>query len=317
LTIEKEISKSESQLIELARKLKRICLHREIDSLFHDPQNMDVNLNKLEIIINHIMNTFKNSIIRNASNEKCCKMVSDFLEINYSSKIGKVWLKGFSLCHEFPFDFTLSPHSMNILFPNFQVKNIKFTIQKNVFKFDVFVIDQNKAISVVKTLNQIELYANTLFKNLEFPSESEHINFKNEIKYLLNVCLNECINHKLTASFLEIEEVTSHSIYMKTPQLSLDIESYFDYIEDDIQYRLTLEFGVMETNVIEVVRSKSHFMLLSRNLVMRFGEHLRLKSTMFGNVEYIKKWLEDLFENQLLWRSTELKIFLNYYGNLL
>ena len=95
---------------------------------------------------------------------------------------------------------------INILFLNCIGQSIKLTSKTKVIKSEILEKQQERIITVVKSIKEIETFANLIFKTLELPFNIHHLNFKKEINYLLNVCLNENINKKSICSFLKIND---------------------------------------------------------------------------------------------------------------
>jgi hypothetical protein len=308
--IGKEINKTEEELASLAKELEQ----GQAETIFNDPGKTDLNLMSLERLINRVMNQHKTSLIRDPSIQSMYTRLSDFLGIHWKHRRSSLWLQRFSLCTEFPKHFMISTQNAQIIFPIFLVKFVLYTNKHNIFNLKILIRENNETISIIHSLTHIENFCKTQFPNLSLPVQTENSHFKKDLKYLLNVCLNEISDEHLLCSFLKINKLNLPSILdVDIPKVSLEIESFYGGDEDPLKYRLIFEFLFPNAKRSEVVRSQRQFDLLSHNLRLRFGKDYAIRLELFSNISYVKNWVNMLLENPSIWRSTEFKIFVNFF----
>lgn len=312
--IKKETRKTEKELITFAQEIKKIESPEKVDTFFDNFGKTDLNISNLQETVNKFMNEYRHSIIHEQTKEKKFQLVSKFLGITWNYRSSNLWLKKFSLCTEFPSHFMITAKDAEVIFPNFLVQSVMFTNKDNVFKLSIYIRNERKKMSIIRSLEQIERFAKSQFPKIKLPSNTDNINFIKEIKYLLNVCLNEATNESFICKFLNKKNVTIIPFNMDIPKINLEIESFYGFEEDGMRYKLSFEFGFISLKKSEVIRNLKQFELLSHNLQLRFGSEYVLRPEMFLNINYIKNWLEKMFENELIWRSTEFKIFINYFN---
>lgn len=310
--IRRQMLKTEAELVSLARDLLRLSRKDRTRSVFSDAAQTELDLGDLEDLVNGLMNNLKSSIVHDDFVEKGCQLVADFLQIDWTGVADGVWLKGFSLCSEFRLTFLLTQAQFAELFPNFLVEHVRAANDSRL-RLEVLLKREDRRVAVDKSLGQIEALANDVFPGLDLPADTKHFCFHKDLTYLLNVCLNEHPRQSRVLRFLGLDEVRVYSIQTKAPRITLDIESFYGREDRHVQYRLTFEFGFMDRDIKTVVRSKRHFMLLSKNLSRRFGSKYALRKTGYGDMGYVKSWLEKLFQRLEIWRSSEFRIFVGYF----
>lgn len=311
--ISKETLKTEPELISLAKSLDSLLKNRVHRGLFLDHTRTDLDLVALEQLINSLMNSLKSSSFLDHTNDQCCQLISQFLGMNWEGLGSRLWLEDFSLCAEFPQVFTLSVDQANVLFRNFLVGSVERTKKKRLFKIYVMDKKTKRELVLIKNVDQIERFVQKVFKNLELPFECSQTSFPKEMSYLLNVCLNEIRNEDALCSFLRIKEGIFQPINVLVPKVSLNIETLVSYSTGDPQYKLIFEYDFYFTSVVEIVRSKKHFRLISNNLELKFGPKVSLDLDEFGNLDYMKDWVEALLSDALIWNSVEFRVFIGYF----
>lgn len=312
--ITKELFKTEDELISLALELKHVLRFNAHKSLFMSPDNQNLDLNVLENLVNTSMNEFKTSIVVDDVNEKCCQLISKFLGINWINQFRQLWLKDFSLSAEFPQIFTLSSEQSNVLFSRYIVTAFKKTNKINVFKVNVHCVSLNEYKKIVVTLNEIESFCSNVFPEIDLNFNTKNLSFKKEITYLMNVCLNEIQDLEKLSSFLGFENKNLTFSEIEIPKTKMTIEPVYSKDSSKCEYKISLEFVTIGSSIVQIVRSFGHFQVLSNNFELRFSEDFAFDLNKYENLDYVKKWLSMLLGNSRIWKSSEFRIFIQYFN---
>lgn len=311
--ISKETLKTEHELMALAKRLDSLLKNKAHQVLFLDPTRTDLDLVALERLINSLMNDLKSSAFLDHTNDICCQLVSEFLGMNWRSPVSRVWLEDFSLCTEFPQTFTLTADQAAILFRNFLVKTVSMTRKKGFFRLCVTDRKSKRELALVKNIGQIEKFVQKVFRFLELPFECSQASFPKELGYLLNVALNEIQDERALCSFLRTEDLVFQPISVLIPKVSCSVESCLSPSLEEPAYKLMLEYDFYFTSLVEVVRSKRHFRLISRNLEQKFGPRIGLDLEEFGDKAAVSRWLQGLLKDALVWNCVEFRVFISYF----
>ncbi|MEL6802515.1 MAG: hypothetical protein AAFO91_01880 [Bacteroidota bacterium] len=316
--VQKELHRTEQQLISLAKKLSSLALkHNQKLGLFEDLAQNNLNLEQLETTINQIMNNSAASISAEEFLPVAHKLLSTFLEVPKLNPAARqsVWLRDFSLLHQFPQDFVLNSRLAKSIFPRFATLQIESTQRADTFKLKVLSSRSKKQLIVFKSLLSIQNFAQDVFRDLSLPPPSQHPSFKSELGYLVNVALNESDSPERVGAFLKLsrDEYPRDHTLIPTPETQFSLTSQFNPKSNSLEYRIDFRFGLFEPAEVSVVRTRGHCLLLENNLRIRFGADFKLQIKNFVEPADVREWLEKLLGFERVWESTEFRLFVGFH----